>query len=143
MLSVKLILTPMLYLPLDIWELFKILILASTDLSSLGAIVQGWHSQDPWKGTGFPLIFEQQGVTPSPHPISQRQAASLASGARREAGLSARAGLRRGEVVSVQLAVLALVLFVLLCLVRPDSNNSKKALGKGSFFRIYCSTGRK
>lgn len=80
---------------------------------------------------------------PSPRPISQRQAASLASRARREAGLSAMPGLRRGESVSVQLAVLCLVLFVLLCLVRPDCNKSKRALGKGSFFRIYCSMGRK
>lgn len=75
------------------------------DTSSLGAIFQGWHSQDPWKGTGFPLIYEQQGVTLSPHPMSQRQAALLASRALQEAGLSATAGLRRGEVV--QLAVLS------------------------------------
>lgn len=113
------------------------LILAPADLSSLGAILRGWHSQDPWKGTSFPLIFEQRGMTPGPRPTSQRQAALLEPRACQEAELSATTGPWRGEAVSGQLAALRRsVLFALVCI-------SEKALGKEAFLRSYCSLGRK
>lgn len=112
--------------------------MAPLGLSNLGAIFQGWHSLE-----GHRLSLHLGAARGDAESLSHMAEAGSGAGV---PGMPGGRALRRGGLRSGRFSWQGSLGFCAFCfaLGQRDCNNSKKkALGKGSCFSIYCSTGGK